>query len=55
VICRSLPPWRCWCFCRCTGYFAPADAERIIATCHAADVAAAGRILRNFVDRYRAA
>jgi GMP synthase (glutamine-hydrolysing) len=37
------------------GYFAPADAERIIGTCHAADVAAAGRILRNFVDRYRAA
>ncbi len=37
------------------GYFAPADADRIIAACHAADVAAAGRILRNFVRRYRGA
>lgn len=37
------------------GYFAPEDADRIIAACHAADVAAAGRILRNFVRRYRGA
>jgi len=34
------------------GYFPPEDAERLIATCRAADVNMPERILRNFVKRY---
>ena len=34
------------------GYFPPADADRLIETCRAADVQMPQRILRNFVTRY---
>jgi GMP synthase (glutamine-hydrolysing) len=37
------------------GYFPPEDAERLTAMCHAADVFAPEKIMRNFVDRYRTA
>ncbi|WP_095590811.1 glutamine amidotransferase [Actibacterium ureilyticum] len=36
------------------GYFPPADADRLIETCRAADVRMPERILRNFVARYGA-
>lgn len=35
------------------GYFAPEDADRLIALCRAAEVFAPERVLRNFVARYR--
>jgi len=35
------------------GYFAPEDADRLIALCRAQDVFAPERVLRNFVERYR--
>ena len=38
---------------RHAGYFAPEDADRLIAMCRAADVHAPQMILRNFVQRYR--
>lgn len=34
------------------GYFAPEDADTLIAQCHAATVTAPGEILRRFVNRY---
>lgn len=36
------------------GYFDPEEADDLIAMCRAADVHAPERILRNFVDKYRA-
>jgi GMP synthase (glutamine-hydrolysing) len=35
------------------GYFDPADADRLIADCHAQSVTMPERILRRFVERYR--
>ena len=35
------------------GYFPPEDAERLIETCHAANVIVPGEILRRFAERYR--
>ncbi len=34
------------------GYFPPADADTLIAACHASDVTQPGEILRRFVQRY---
>lgn len=36
------------------GYFAPQDADKLIAACHAAHVVVPGRIMRRFAEIYRA-
>ncbi len=37
---------------RDAGYFAPEDADQLVAACRAAEAGVSGRILKNFVDAY---